>query len=248
MATTSEWQVKFFRKSIRFIQLLKHNLYKIVRLKIGDYPHPPKGLKQIGYFDAKMLIHTFKEYRQYFNPDNLSSISRNTQSYKENKISLILDGEDTLIKKKFIGLKKFDDFYSELVCYKKIGHLGFTPAIRFVDYKKNTIYMSYIDGVSLSSRRSGIKVHVKENDELITHHFHKITRLLHRNGIIFNDYIGRNLIMHDNKVYIFDFSDAIYFSCMLLKIYPVKRFFLRLVSAERKRVKKGLNSLGISGN
>ena len=245
MIIIAEWQINTFRKSIRFIQFLKHNSYNLIRKKIADYPNPPNHLKEIGFFNKKMLIQTSWEYRQYFDPNNLNDLNREVPPYKENKVTLILDGDDVLIKKKFSGNRKFDDFYSELVCYDKMGRFGFTPDIKYVDYKETSIYMKFIDGVPLSKRRADLKEFVQDKGDIIRVHLKEIVNLLHANGIIFLDLSGRNLIVKENNMYIFDFSDAIYFSELQLKLKPVKRYFLKLVSLENNRVKRSLKALGL---
>jgi len=103
--------------------------------------------------------------------------------------------------------------------------------------------MEYIDGINLSIYRKGIKEFAQNHEELIRYQFNKIVRLLHANGIIFNDLTGHNMIMKDEKLYIFDFADAIYFSEAQLKLYPVKRFFLWLMRDEKNKARKELQIL-----
>jgi len=154
---------------------------------------------------------------------------------------------EVLVKKKFTGFRKFNEFYSELICYEKIADLNLTPEIVYVDFKKCHIYMKYIDGINLSVRREGIMEFAQNHEEFIRFQFNKVARLLHANGIIFIDLGTQNLIMKEGRFYIFDFSDAIYFSDIMLKLYPVKRFYLKLVSVEKKLVKEELKLLGLQG-
>jgi len=246
MKFPSKYLLNLSRKTIRFSQFLKYYVYSIFRKEIAEYPNPPDSLKEIGCFDRKMLVRTSEEYKRYFDPVNLSDISQHTLPYKENKITLILDGGEILIKKYFSGSRKFNDFYSELICYNKIGHLDITPEIQYVDYEKTTIYMKYIDGVCLAGRRKGIKEIAKNNNNIIRDSFQSITKLLHNHGIIFYDMGGRNFVMKGNRVYIFDFSDAMYFGECLLSLMPVKKVFQKLVELERRKVSRSLNNLGIS--
>ena len=235
----------YVRKYIRFYRLLKHTLFYVIGFKSSEYLSPPAELPVIGHFDRKMLIQVDKKYQKYFSDENLSLDSDKRPSYKKNKVVLIVDNGEVLVRKNFTGFRRYNDFYSELLCYEKIAHLDLTPEIVYVDFKKCQIYMKYIDGINLSTRRLGIHEIVKLNEELIQGWFKKIVRNLHDNGIIFNDLSGRNVILKNDKLYIFDFSDAIYFDDKLLKLYPVKRFFLKLVSEERKKMKEELEILGL---
>jgi len=232
----------YIRKGVRFCRFLKHTFYFFARAKKSDYRHPPDGLRVIGNFDRKRLIQTEKKYEKYFLAENLNRDS-GCRLYKKHKVDLVYDEGRVLIRKKFIGPRKFDDFYSELICYEKISHLNLTPDIIYVDFKKGHIYMEYIDGINLSIYRKGIKEFAQNHEELIRYQFNKIVRLLHANGIIFNDLTGHNMIMKDEKLYIFDFADAIYFSEAQLKLYPVKRFFLWLVRDEKNKARNELQIL-----
>jgi len=238
----------YIRKGVRFYRFLKHTFYFFIGAKKSNYRQPPDDLKMIGNFDTKMLIQTEKKYEKYFSDKNLNRDTTGSRSYKKHKVELIYDEGEVLIKKKFTGSRKFNDFYTELISYEKISHLNITPDIVYVDFKKGHIYMKYIDGITLSPSRKGIKEFAQTHKELIRYQFNKIVRLLHANGIIFNDLTGRNMIMKDEKLYIFDFSDAIYFSEAQLKLYPVKRFFLWLMSAEKNKAKRSLQNLQFPKN
>lgn len=238
--------MKIFRKSIRFIQFLKHNYYYFIRRKVGDYPSPPNHLVEIGKFGSNTLVHTTEMNRKFFKRQNLNELNKEIKLSKENKISLILDGDDVLVKKRFSGKRKADDFFSELICFEKIGHLGYTPKLQYVDYKDMSIYMEYIDGVILSKSREGVKEYAFEKGEFIRVQLKKITDILHTNGIIFLDMRGANIIIKENNMYIFDFSDAIYFEESHLNLKTVKRNYLKLSNFVDKRVENILAELGLS--
>lgn len=233
------------RKTIRFTQYLKYYSYSVIRKKIADYPAPPNTLKNIGCFDRKMLIRTSKKYKRYFDPNNLSDISEDTIPYKENKITLILDGVNVLIKKSFTSDRNFNNFYSELICYSEIGHLDITPKVKYVNYEESIIYMEYIDGVGLAAFRKNISEIARNNQKIIYDGFLKISKLLHNHGIIFGDMSNSNFVMKGDRIYIFDFSDAIYFSKGLLSLKPVKKAFQKLVDQENNKVITSLKNLGI---
>lgn len=243
---SSTYLVNLSRKTIRFGQYLKYYTYGVFRKKIADFPNPPNNLKEIGCIDREMLVSVPEEYQSYFDPGNLSDTDKDIPPYKEDRITLILDGDDILIKKNFSSIRKVNNFYSELICYDKIGHLDITPEIKYVDYEKTIIYMEYVDGACLAGRRKGIKEIALNKETLIRNSLLNITKLLHSHGIIFYDMGGRNFIMKGDQVYIFDFSDAIYFGKVLLNLKPIKKVFQKLVEIERKEVCRTLNNLGIS--
>jgi len=239
--------VSFFRKSLRVVRLLKHSLNYYAGVKSNEYPEPGE-LPVIGHFDRKMLIKARKDYHSYFSPENLNLDSPETQSYKKHKVELVFDDGEVLIKKKFTGRRKYNDFYNELLCYEKIGHLGMTPEIVYVDFKKCHIYMKFIDGINLCRFRLGIDKVVKKNGKLIRTHFKKIVRKLHDHGIIFIDIRGQNLILKNGKLFIFDFSDAIYFGNYWMTVKPMKSFFKKMMAGDKKKMKKVMKGLGLPKN
>lgn len=245
---SSNYLVNLSRKTIRFGQYINYYAYRVFRKRIDDYPSPPDNLKEIGCFDLNLLVCTPVKYQRYFDSNNLSDISDNTPKYKDNSITLILDDCNILIKKSFSGVRKFSNFYTELICYNEIRHLDISPEIQYVDYEKATIYMEYIDGVCLTRRRKNIYEITRKNKDIIHDGFLSIMNLLHSHGIIFHDMGGMNFVMKGDRVYIFDFSDSIFFSRAFLSLKPVKKVFQKLAEQEKRKVYSALNYLGITEN
>jgi len=201
----------FYVKAIKLLRFVQHNLYRVIGKKIGDYPRPPESLKEIGFFDKKREIHTVADNEKYFKNSPIYREGNYTQ-IKPGLITLVKDSERILIRKSFKGLRKQSEFYNELVCLNRLREIDGVPNIRYVDYSSLSIYMDYIDGVTVSWKRvhPGLVINA-DNIHLFKKEFSELLISIHQAGIILYDLKGSNMIWDGSKPYVIDFGDSLYF-------------------------------------
>jgi len=204
--------------SVKFGKLCRffiHFFYFVKRHRVGNYPSPPNGVREIGFFDKNSLIHTYDEYKGLFNPDNLYSVGR----YKEMKPGAVTIAEFKgilMVRKSFVGLQKYYKFYNELICLDRLRQVQNVPHIFYVDYENLTIYLQYLDGRSFSRNRKRGKVIVnRDNYTKFYNGFKDTLKKIHKHGVIMYDLRHANMMIEDTGYYLFDFGDSLYYGKML---------------------------------
>jgi len=203
----------FYVKAIKLLRFVQHNLYRVVGKKIGDYPRPPENLKEIGFFDKKREVHTDAENEKYFKNSPIYREGNYTQ-IKPGLITLVKDkdSERILIRKSFEGLRKQSEFYNELVCLNRLSEVDGVPNIRYVDYSSLSIYMDYIDGVTVSWKRPSPDLNINpDNIGRFREKFMALLRSVHKAGVLLYDFKGSNMIWSDSSPYFIDYGDSLYF-------------------------------------
>lgn len=241
---SSDLRLVCSRKIMRAYRLYKHTYNYYIGKRIKGFECPPKTMEEIGHFDKEKLIHVKSEYKYKFSDKNLYS-GGNFELYKPDKISLCIYEGEIYIRKKFYGSRRHNDFYNELIFYSILNKYGIIPKIEYVDYIKYESYIQYLDGINLAIGRKNILKYTNKNKKYIRREFYRIFDIIHGENVIFNDLGGRDLIMKDGKCYIFDFSDAVYFTDFFLRFKWFKKLYLSMVKEERDKIEATLNNLGV---
>jgi hypothetical protein len=199
-------------KGLKLIRFFQHSLYRIFGKRIGDYPPPPvEGLEEIGFFDKKRQIHTESEFEEYFKNSPVYRGGRFTP-IKPGMISLVKDSNRVLVKKSYEGIRKQSEFYNELVCLNRLSEIDGVPDIRYVDYKSLSIYMDYIDGVTVSWKRPSQELILNpDNIDLLREEFTALLSSVHNAGILLYDFKGSNMIWSNSFPWFIDYGDSLYF-------------------------------------
>lgn len=218
-------------KLIKLGRLFKHTAYWIFGKAIGQYPAPPKDIKDdIGFFDKKRLIHTSDKYKHFFKEEILYEGGDYRKMHPE-LISLSFYEDKVLIKKWYEGINKYNKFYNELICLNSLSKTYIVPKVYFVDYTKYCIYMEYISGDVLSNlRRNKNKVVYPVRLDLMKEGFLKAIHKMHRNGIVLNDMRDDNMVKKELEFYFIDFADAVYESI------TIKIFFNKMKEKEKVKM------------
>jgi len=229
--------LNYYRKLIRFWREVKHFSYYLFGKKLSDYPSPPKDLKKVGVLDREHLIRTSRQYNHLFDDEVLSEKSDDI-IHKLGKISIYYDGDKRLIEKKFTGIRKYSQFYNELICGERIKGKGLSADVRYVDYKKYIIYYEFIDGLPLSVRSTKANELLSKNSEVVFGAIQESIDKVHQHRIIFYDIkAGGNFIYKDGRCYMVDFSDSIYFTAIQLRFALFRRVFEKLIEDDQQQLK-----------
>jgi len=123
---------------------------------------------------------------------NLQVIKVYTNGKHADEVSLL---QDNVIRKKYNQSKNIF-FKREVTILKKLRKCTFVPKLLCVDKEHKTIYMSYC----------GIPISKLTAYETQINHYIKI--LKKKYGIYHNDIKKGNICLHDNQIYLIDFSWA----------------------------------------
>lgn len=115
-----------------------------------------------------------------------------TSGKHADEVSLL---QDNIVRKKYNHSKSIF-FKREATILKKLKKCTFVPKLLFVDKERKTIYMTYC-GVPIAK--------LSEYETQITHYI-KILRKKY--GIYHNDIKKGNVCLHENQIYLIDFSWA----------------------------------------
>lgn len=235
-----EYITKTSSKGHLFVKLIKiyrsflHYFYYIMRRRVGEYPSPQNGIIKIGFFDKRCLVHTHTEYHSLFHPVNLYTDGHYT-IMKPGVITIVHFEGMLMLKKSYMGIWKYHQFYNELICLHRLRKVHNTPRVIYVDYKNVTIYMEYLNGTSFSRNKKKGKVIVHSgNFEKLFKGFMFALNNIHNEGIIVYDLRHPNMIFNESDYYICDFGDSLY----LGKIFAPFCEFLK--SRERMKLKSEL--------
>jgi serine/threonine protein kinase len=220
-------------KGIKVFRFLKHSLYAQVKVRVGHYKTPPENIQFVGFFDKNRLVHTEEQFRHYFNKKHLYDDGK----YREMKreiISIVKFNDHILVKKKFSGIQRYNHFYNELICLFKCQKINEIPSIRFVDYDSCTLYMDYIEGMTIRTEGTQKLNFTKSEYQNMLMDFAKILNQIHSVGVMMYDLKGTNMMKSDESCYFIDFADAVYFGNMF------RLFILYLLNNEKIRLNEEL--------
>jgi len=225
----------FIIKLVKLIRLIQHTFYFLFNIKIGPYPSPNSDILNIGFFDRNRLLHVQDEFRKDFSELTLYKEGE----YEAMKIDVISlakssDSNQILLKKKYIGIHKYNHFYNELICLNRLSFTNFVPKIVFVNYIECSIYMEYIEGINVRiiNRKSNIEKK-KYDSENIINEFKKIVSITHDNGVLIYDLRAANMIISNSSFYLIDFADSLYFGRFIsFFLESLKKFEMRRIKNE----------------
>jgi serine/threonine protein kinase len=200
----------FFVKFIKLIRFFQHSFYGLCRLKIGDYPAPSAGTRDIGFFDKNRRIHTADQNRYFFKKENLYHEGRFTHM-KPGAIAIAEIDGDLLLKKTFKGIQKYNKFYNELICLNRLKNMKEIPKVIFADYKTHSVFMEFLDGEILSNEKDvSMTLSSGESRQFKNDFVHLLNRV-HESGVLMYDLKGTNMMKSEINNHLIDFADSVYF-------------------------------------
>lgn len=217
--------IKYVRKYFRLSLFLRHSIYYLFRVKAGNW-EDAGNLEEVGFVDKKLNV---------ILKDQATKITEKEQDvvpFKDGKIKVYHDGESYLVGKSFKGIRKYNNFYNEIICLKRLSEENLSPAIKYVDHENCKIYMELVEGIPLSKNEGALK------DIAFVNKLVDFVERVHDCGIFIHDVRSANFIIQGEKLFIIDLSDAVY-----LKnngAIFTKRAFERLVKTDFKKLEKDI--------
>ena len=216
-------------KGIKVFRFIKHTFYAKIKVRIGHFKAPPENIQFVGFFDKNRLVHTKEQFRHYFNKKHLYHDGK-FREMKREIISIVKFEDQILLKKSFSGIQRYNHFYNELICLYKCQKINETPGVRFVDYDSCTLYMDYINGMTITTEGTKKLNFTKSEYKNMLMDFTKILNQVHSAGVLMYDLKGTNMMKSDESCYFIDFADAVYFGNIF------RLLILQLVNKEKIRL------------
>lgn len=228
MDTILNIYIKIVRTGIK----CKYFIFHCFKIKIGQYSDLHDKTR-IGFIDQDGLIHVSDEFLRYFNPNDLYTGGEFLQR-KRFELNVLIDNGLVLIEKNFSN--NYVAFYNEIAIINKLRNYTFVPKIHFVDYKKQSITINYLDGFVLREKIAKLNCKIRDIDRLLdTNELSDKTdpdpaiivkdivsrklfddilenvRKIHQKKILVRDIKYGNIIIKDEESFLIDFHDAIFF-------------------------------------
>jgi len=204
----------FLIKILKCVRLFQHLIYSLDSRKIGKYDQPTSTVKSVGFFDKNRKVHTNDSYNYLFKSKQIFK-DGSFKKMKKEAITLVLINDDLLIRKKYSGFLRLNQFYTELICLNRLQNTGQVPKIAYVDYQCCCIYMEYIQGEVVSKIKNNYN---KEKEIMIINNCLSLLNRLHSSGVLFYDARGQNIMLNEKSVFFIDFADSLYFGEKIKKL------------------------------
>jgi tRNA A-37 threonylcarbamoyl transferase component Bud32 len=226
----------FLGKFIKLLRLFQHSFYYLFNKKVGSYPSPPDRVEKIGFFDKNRRVHTDAENQKYFSEINLYREGDYTEM-KPDVISLVKLDDCVMVRKSFSGFQKYNKFYNELICLHLLRDIGQVPKLKYVEYSSCTLYLEYLDGLSVSRKRKDNKLVINsENYVSFKKGYTALLSRLHEKEVMMYDMRHDNMMIFESSCYLFDFGDSIYTGNILSYFtHRLKRIDYKLLDKEMYR-------------
>lgn len=227
--------LKIYKRLVDYYFRIKYFFYDIFGIKVGKYKNL-NDFENIGFIDQDGLIHVPLEYQKLFNKNDIYT-SGDFMYRTRHKINILYSKDEVFVEKNFNN-DSFH-FYNEVSILHELKDCNCVSKICFIDFKNHKLVLKYIDGFVLREKLAKLGARIRDVDKLISNK--KLVRdyvdlatafsqignkemldkikesvdQIHRKQVLIRDIKYGNIILKNEKPYIFDFEGS-----LLLKHTP----------------------------